>query len=144
MEFIDDSWKPITSQPFEEIKLLWDQAAQPQQQVTVVDGVKMVWNPYLQQWIPDVEVNEDFLANYHMNYGAHTDYEKVPVPKPVKPKEEPEVKLTKQEKLARKRQLAEEAAQREKGWIKEDETKSTKVYVDGLPKTITEEEFIVS
>ncbi|VDP22310.1 unnamed protein product [Onchocerca flexuosa] len=40
----------------------------------VVDGVTMEWNQISQQWLPVVEVNEDFLAQYHSNYGINYDF----------------------------------------------------------------------
>jgi hypothetical protein len=52
--------------------------------------------------------------------------------------------LTKNEKRAKKREAAAAEAERLKGWIQMDEERNTKVYVSGLPMTITEEEYIVS
>lgn len=52
--------------------------------------------------------------------------------------------MTKSQKRAKKRQAAAEEAERLKGWIQMDADRNTKVYVSGLPKTITEEEYIVS
>ena len=42
----------------------------------------MTWNQTSQQWLPDVEVDEDFLAYYTASYGVQYDYDSMPVPKP--------------------------------------------------------------
>jgi hypothetical protein len=49
----------------------------------------------------------------------------------------------KAEKRAKKREAAAATAERLKGWIQMDEEMNTKVYISGLPTTITEEEFVV-
>jgi hypothetical protein len=133
----------------EELKRKWNQVGGFGQQSSsnqavkcVVNGVTMVWNPLGQTWIPDVDVNEDFLANYHSQYGVPTDYSSIPTPsEPKKPAEAP---LTKNEKRAKKREAAAATAERLKGWIQMNEANNTKVYISGLPTTITEEEYIVS
>lgn len=83
------------------------------------------------------------MANYHTNYGVPTDYSKVKAPEPQKPVEPVEAPMTKGEKRAKKREAAAETAERLKGWIQMDETRNTKVYVSGLPTTITDEEYTV-
>jgi len=50
--------------------------------------------------------------------------------------------LTKNEKRAKKREAAAAEAERLKGWVDMDEQRNTKVYISGLPTTITEEEYI--
>ena len=70
----------------------------------------MTWNETLKQWLPDIEVNEDFLAYYNANYGIQYDYDSMPKPEPPKVilKEETteeeskkEVKLTKEQRQVR-------------------------------------------
>lgn len=76
----------------------------------------MTWNETSQQWLPDVQVDEDFLAIYNANYGLQYDYSKMPVPKPEvqaadeadgqqqqgSSKEGEKKKLSKEEKMVRK------------------------------------------
>ena len=72
----------------------------------------MSWNETSKQWLPDVVVDEDFLAYYNASYGVNYDYDSMPKPQPAKlaegeeggaagksgePKEHR--KLTKEEKL---------------------------------------------
>jgi hypothetical protein len=72
----------------------------------------MSWNEASKQWLPDVEVNEDFLAFYHASYGVNYDYASMPKPEPKREAaatmddeedelrtKEPPRKLTKEEKL---------------------------------------------
>jgi hypothetical protein len=40
----------------------------------------MTWNETSKQWLPDIEVNEDFLAYYNANYGIQYDYDSMPKP----------------------------------------------------------------
>jgi hypothetical protein len=150
LEYINDNWQPVASESnLDELKQKWDQAGPTQQSSgnqsvkCVVNGVTMVWNPIGQTWIPEVDVNEDFLANYHSQYGVPTDYSSIPAPEPKKPPVE-EVPLTKSQKRAKKREAAAAQAERLKGWVQMDDERNTKIYISGLPKTITEEEFIVS
>lgn len=105
----------------------------------------MVWNAASQQWLPDVEVDEEFLAKYNVNYGLQYDYANMPKPEPAHGVDEAgekhkEAPLTKEEKKARKREMEKQPV----GWVDIGEDKNTNVYVSGLPSTITEEAFIVS
>uniref|UniRef100_A0A915B0R2 17S U2 SnRNP complex component HTATSF1 n=1 Tax=Parascaris univalens TaxID=6257 RepID=A0A915B0R2_PARUN len=99
----------------------------------VVDGITMEWNEISQQWLPAVEVDEDFLARYNASYGIEYDFgvtegsssknvvaEGESTPKKPKPHEKT----------------------KEEGWVELDETKNAAVYVSNLPKTITEDAFI--
>uniref|UniRef100_F1L0M7 17S U2 SnRNP complex component HTATSF1 n=1 Tax=Ascaris suum TaxID=6253 RepID=F1L0M7_ASCSU len=100
----------------------------------VVDGITMEWNEISQQWLPAIEVDEDFLARYNASYGIQYDFgvtegsssknvvaegESTP---PKKPKPHDKTK--------------------EEGWVELDETRNAAVYVSNLPKTITEDAFI--
>lgn len=40
----------------------------------------MTWNETSNQWLPDVEVTEDFLALYNASYGVQYDYSKMERP----------------------------------------------------------------
>uniref|UniRef100_A0A915Q480 RRM domain-containing protein n=1 Tax=Setaria digitata TaxID=48799 RepID=A0A915Q480_9BILA len=40
----------------------------------IVDGITMEWNQISQQWLPVVEITEDFLAQYHSSYGVKYDF----------------------------------------------------------------------
>lgn len=100
----------------------------------------MVWNEPSKQWLPEVEVNEDFLAQYNASYGVDYDYSSMPVPEPQLPKEEPP-KLTKEERRTQKREWERQQAIKNQGWVDIEDDKNTNVYVDGLPKEITDEEF---
>lgn len=113
MEYIDDEWYPLEDENLEELKKKWDAtppAPKPQAYKCEVNGQKLVWCPSTQQWIPDVEVDEDFLAAYNANYGVEYDYSSMEAPK----KEEPKKPLTKEEKRALKREKQREAAEQAK------------------------------
>ncbi|KAI6213401.1 hypothetical protein M3Y94_00145900 [Aphelenchoides besseyi] len=141
-QFVDNEWKALPAETnVEELKQKWETVGPTSASAStrqVVNGVPMVWNPMAQAWLPDVAVDEDFMAQYQANYGVATDYDKIAAPEAKKP----EVKLTKEEKRAKKRELAAAEAERLKGWIEMDESRNTKVYVSGLPTTITQEDFI--
>ncbi|KAI6190000.1 HIV TAT specific factor 1 [Aphelenchoides bicaudatus] len=170
LEYINNEWKPVSPDTnIAELKQKWEEAdsgptiivfvhhfqffrlnSMLPQNKRVVNGVTMVWNEFGKTWIPEVDVDEDFLASYHAQYGGKlvlinikinqfpTDYSQIKAPEP-EPQEAP---LTKSQKRAKKRQAAAEEAERLKGWIQMDADRNTKVYVSGLPKTITEEEYI--
>ncbi|KAI3420211.1 hypothetical protein GPALN_003529 [Globodera pallida] len=122
----------------------------------IADGVPMTWNEVCGQWLPDVDVDEDFLALYNANYGVQYDYSKMPQPKPATGGDpsfdgnasssaagasgggKEKKPLTKEEKLERKR----EAAKRPVGWVDLEEQRNTIVYVSGFPPSIDEEQFI--
>lgn len=131
----------MENEDLEDLQKKWDSAPpppKPEAYKCVVDGQKMVWCPSTNQWIPDVDVNEDFLAAYNANYGVEYDYAAMPAPK----KEEPKKQLTKEEKRALKKEKQREAAERAKSWVDIGEEKNTNVYVSSLPASITEEAFI--
>ena len=98
------------------------------------DGMTYEWDKDKKAWFP--KINEDFLAQYQMNYGFTKDG----VAEPTKPTEEPE-KSTEVDEPVKK------AAKNEKAqWFEQDDQTSTKVYVTGLPdgestKDWNEEEF---
>lgn len=54
----------------------------------MVNGVQLTWNPVSNQWLPENEVNEDFLAAYQLNYGVEYDYESMKKPEPEKSEEQ--------------------------------------------------------
>jgi hypothetical protein len=84
-----------------------------------------------------MDSDDEFIRNYYAQYGESTDYNSVPTPQPV------DAKPTKEEKRAMKREAEQAKAQRLAGWVQMSEEQNTKVYISGLPKTITEKEYIV-
>lgn len=59
LEYIDDEWYPVENEDVEELKKKWEAAPpapKPEAYRCEVNGVKMIWCPSTQQWIPDVEV----------------------------------------------------------------------------------------
>jgi hypothetical protein len=136
LEFIDNQWKEIDPTRLEEIRTKYD-AADPYRKV--VNGVQMKFNLHLQQWLPEVEVNDDFVAMYQANYGVPIDYSKLPPSeKEIKLKELEEKQKAKEE---RKRKAAEMG--QEEGWTEISDERDTHVYVSNLPTDITDEEFMV-
>ena len=88
-----------------------------------VGGMTYEWDPVKKAWFP--RINEDFMAQYQMNYGFTPDGQHEPT-KPEAPKEtEIENKKAKVEK--------EKVAPKKPQWFEEENEKTTKVYVTGLP-----------
>ncbi|VBB31254.1 unnamed protein product [Acanthocheilonema viteae] len=133
--FEENEWIAVNG---DDLKKKWDTAGMISEMSgnpyrCVVDGITMEWNQISQQWLPTVEVNEDFLAQYHSNYGIKYDFgekegssmegrnEKSESHKPVK------------HKLQDKKE--------QQGWVELEEEKNTSVYVSNLPFSITEESF---
>ncbi|KRT80810.1 RNA binding protein, partial [Oryctes borbonicus] len=92
------------------------------------DGVKFFWDKERNAWFP--KINDDFLAQYQMNYGF-VDY----TSKEVKQEEKPKV-----EKILVPRGVKRKP--NEPTWFELDEEHNTKVYVSNLPTDTTEEEFV--
>ena len=88
-----------------------------------INGVSHKWNAAANSWLPDVSIDEDFVAQYQANYGVHYDYDKMEAPKPSAPVVESKPKLTKEEKRVMKRERAEAEAQRANDWIDVDQSK---------------------
>lgn len=94
------------------------------------DGMTYEWEPIKKAWFP--RINEDFLAQYQMNYGFTKDGIAEPT-KPTETKSEIE-KLA--EKAAEKSENAEQMKKKSDNpkWFDDAENiASTKVYVSGLP-----------
>ncbi|KAI1711106.1 RNA recognition motif domain-containing protein [Ditylenchus destructor] len=164
LEYTDGEWKDAKEEN-SQLKEKWDQAQSTSTAVgtstltsasrsTVdgtasgqevqrceVNGVQMVWNNATQQWLPEVDVDEDFLAVYNATYGVNYDYDSMPKPEPTKSSNdkvtEKDVPLTKEERRAKKRELEKQPV----AWVDIEDDKNTNVYVSGLPSTITEEQF---
>ncbi|MFH4974058.1 hypothetical protein AB6A40_000767 [Gnathostoma spinigerum] len=103
----------------------------------VVDGVTMEWNDDIKQWIPVSEVDEDFLARYHLNYGVQYNFDAMKErAKDEKSTSDESTKGSPPEKQKDKRHRNEE-----QGWVELDESKNSAVYVSNLPTTFTIEEF---
>jgi len=94
------------------------------------DGMVYEWDADKKAWFP--KMDEEFMAQYQLSYGFTKDGE----PQPTMP--EPE-----QEKPQMVEPVKKKAKQEEKQatWFNEDEHTTKKVYVSGLPSTITEESF---
>uniref|UniRef100_A0A914YGY8 17S U2 SnRNP complex component HTATSF1 n=1 Tax=Panagrolaimus superbus TaxID=310955 RepID=A0A914YGY8_9BILA len=135
LEFIDSEWREVDPSQLDEIKIKYEEA-DPYRKV--VNGIPMKFNLHLQQWLPEVEVNDDFVAMYQANYGVAIDYSKLPPSeKEIKLKELEEKQKAKEE---RKRKATE--AGQEEGWTEISNERDTHVYVNNLPTDITDDEFI--
>lgn len=101
------------------------------------DGMTYEWDTKKRAWFP--RINEDFLAQYQMNYGFTKDG----VAEPTKPEEISPEDLAKTTETGQP--IAKKAKNEKAQWFDQDSDKSTKVYVTGLPdgksETWGEEEF---
>ena len=97
-------------------------------------GMTYEWDVSKKAWFP--RINEDFMAHYQMNYGFTPDGEYQPT-KPEEPKDE----IVENKKA----KLDEKAPPKKPQWFEEENEKSTKVYVTGLPTSsdYNEEKFVV-
>lgn len=137
LEFINNEWIEVPADKVEELRLKYA-AQDPYRKVQ--NGVEFKWDHTLQQWLPAIDVDEDFIARYQANYGVAHDYSKLPPSeKEIKLKELEEKKIAKEE---RKRK-AEEGIGNDQGWTEIAQEKDTHVYVSNLPTDITDEEFLV-
>lgn len=93
------------------------------------DGVKFFWDKDKNAWFP--KINDDFMAQYQMNYGFVDNTQPKQVLEEV---EKPIEKLP--QKTGEKRKPSEPM------WFELDNKKNTKVYVSNLPLDISEEEFV--
>ena len=88
------------------------------------DGMTYEWDQEKKAWFP--RINEDFIAQYQMNYGFTKDGVAEPtVPEP-SDAEEAAKKEAKKEQEVKKPPAKPQ-------WFEQDQEKSTKVYVQGLP-----------
>jgi len=99
------------------------------------DGVVYELDPIKNAWFP--KIDEEFMANYQINYGFTKDG----VAEPTRPSEE-EAKPTVVPELTDAKKKKKTEAEKEAAWFEEEESKSTKVYVSNLPSVITEESFV--
>lgn len=97
---------------------------------TDTDGVKYFWDKEKNAWFP--KINDDFMAQYQMNYGF--------IDNTTAPKAEEVQKPAKVEPPAEQKGIKRKPS--EPTWFEVDETQNTKVYVSNLPSDITEEEFV--
>merc|ERR1712083_170370 len=99
------------------------------------DGMTYEWDTTKKAWFP--KINEDFLAQYQMNYGFTKDGVAEPT-KPEEPTAENVADMTETGVAAPKKPKKAE-------WFEEESEKTTKVYVTGLPdgksENWNEEEF---
>ncbi|KAM3720660.1 HIV Tat-specific factor [Dirofilaria immitis] len=134
--FEEDKWIAATGN---DLKEKWDRAStigeiSENPYRCVVDGVTMEWNQISQQWLPVVEVNEDFLAQYHSNYGITYDFGEKEGSSIERKNEKSEDHKSIKHKLHDKKE--------QEGWVELEEERNTSVYVSNLPFSITEESFI--
>lgn len=95
------------------------------------DGMMYEWDRDKNAWFP--RIDEDFMAQYQLSYGFTPDGKAEPTrPEPEKEPEIPDMK---------KIEEVQPEAKKPK-WFQEDENKTTKVYVCGLPEDMTEESFV--
>lgn len=97
------------------------------------DGTVYIWDREKNAWFP--KVDEDFLAQYQMNYGF-SDTSTATSTDKITPTAD--TKENTEEQLTVKRK----AGPQEPSWFDMDEQFNTKVYVSNLPLDITEEEFL--
>lgn len=103
-----------------------------------LDNMVYEWDEGKKAWFP--QIGEDFMAAYQLNYGFTNDLESKPtVPEP--PKEEVIPSLEEPDKKDAAKQKKVKKDPEPPKWFEEDENKTTKVYVSGLPDTVTEKEF---
>ena len=86
------------------------------------DQMTYEWDETKKAWFP--RINEDFIAQYQMNYGFTKEGKAEPTLPSVPELAEPEKKVAKgvEQKTAAKPQ-----------WFEQDQEKTNKVYVQGLP-----------
>lgn len=100
-----------------------------------LDGSKLEWDAAKNAWVPLFD--DEFLANYQLNYGFTNDLESKPtVPEPEVEKPPPEPKQQKVKKTPGAKKEVEPPK-----WFDADDSKITKVYVSGLGTDVTEKEF---
>ncbi|VDK75970.1 unnamed protein product [Litomosoides sigmodontis] len=134
--FEEDKWIAANG---DDLKKKWDAAGTASDTSDnpyrcVVNGVTMEWNHISQQWLPMVEVNDDFLAQYHSNYGIKYDFGEKEGSSIEGRSEKSEVHRLAKHKLHDKKE--------QQGWVELEEQRNTSIYVSNLPLTITEESFI--
>lgn len=99
------------------------------------DGMTYEYDPEKRAWFP--RINEDFVAQYQMNYGFTKDGQA----EPTRPSEEPKLDPEPEAKKPK------DANTKKSQWFEHDAEKSTKVYVSQLPdgppdSKWNEEEFV--
>uniref|UniRef100_A0A0K8SSD9 17S U2 SnRNP complex component HTATSF1 n=1 Tax=Lygus hesperus TaxID=30085 RepID=A0A0K8SSD9_LYGHE len=111
------------------------------------DGTVYVWDVKKNAWFP--KVDDDFLAQYQMNYGFTDSSQTQEVPDTIEAKVE-----AKSEPQPEKPSVSEKPSDSEKPqavkrkqpdpptWFDIDEKDNTKVYVSNLPLDITDQEFL--
>jgi len=109
-----------------------------------LDNMTYEWDEEKKAWFP--QIGEDFMAAYQLNYGFTNDLESKPtVPEPPSIPDldsapgPSENKQPKEDKKLQKGNKIKKEAEPPK-WFEEEDGKSTKVYVSGLPDTITEKQ----
>ena len=88
------------------------------------DQMTYEWDEAKKAWVPSI--NEDFIAQYQMNYGFTKDGKAEPT-LPAVAEDEDKTAAEKQAKVVEKKPPAKPQ------WFEQDQDKTTKVYVQGLP-----------
>lgn len=86
-EYVNNEWKLIETT--NELIQDWEQAIENKVTTStstknlskyIVDNTEFIWNEASQQWLPNVDINDDFLAMYNANYGVTYDYSQIQTP----------------------------------------------------------------
>ncbi|EGT46963.1 hypothetical protein CAEBREN_21533 [Caenorhabditis brenneri] len=146
LEHVKEDWVPVPEDEQEFLSQLWFE--QEDQEKTARKHYD--WDEEKREWVPkanstaqeQLEVNEDFIAEYQANYGVQYDeiYKKMDdelQQKTAKIQKEQEEK--KELKRKKKKGLHTEEEKKE-GWVDLGD-KVHAVYVSNLPEDITDEEF---
>lgn len=133
----NEEWRPIKS---ESLKEKWITSETSGMQRCVVDGVIHEWNEAAKQWLPLVEVDEDFLAVYNANYGIDYNFDSS---EGLSSSSEAAMSRNHEQPLFPKKAKvgSEDKKEKNQGWIELDESRISTVYVSNLPTSITEEAF---
>uniref|UniRef100_A0A0N5AA01 17S U2 SnRNP complex component HTATSF1 n=1 Tax=Syphacia muris TaxID=451379 RepID=A0A0N5AA01_9BILA len=139
----NEKWTPAEEVS---IKQKWDKAGSfnanevDQSQRCTIDGVVHEWNEAAHQWLPVVEVNEDFLAVYNANYGIDYSFGNAEGTSSFESRVD-EKKAEEQQQPKKAKLNRDKKREKNEGWVEFDESKNSAVYVSNLPTSITEESF---
>uniref|UniRef100_A0A0P4WFG7 17S U2 SnRNP complex component HTATSF1 n=1 Tax=Scylla olivacea TaxID=85551 RepID=A0A0P4WFG7_SCYOL len=109
--------------------------------VDPVDKVVYEWDTERRAWFP--KLDEDFMATYQLSYGFNPDGTVNENPLKFDDENEEEEEIKAAEELKRKLENEKAKATKKKlTWFQMDETRNTKVYVNNLPDSMTENSFV--
>ncbi|XP_002741882.1 17S U2 SnRNP complex component HTATSF1-like [Saccoglossus kowalevskii] len=104
------------------------------------DGTVYEWDDGKQAWFP--KIDDDFIAQYQANYGAHelvVGESKQSASNPTKVEQSPCFATTSDSKIMESQKAHKRKA--DEGWFEMEEKKNRNVYVTGLPYDTTLQEF---